>query len=242
MLLLDVGNSRCKWARIENGVWTQRGVADNAEWSALQRDFDLLSPPARIIISNVGGEIMAQRLRELCSKWDVPTEFVIAKNKQCGVSNAYESPARLGGDRWAALIAAWRRMGRACLVVNCGTATTVDALTDEGEFIGGLIMPGVTLMQQSLTRNAAQLPEEIGRVQNFPCNTADAIHSGVIRATLGAIEHQYALLKTADTAAPLVCVLSGGAAGEIETYLGMTVERVDNLVLEGLKIIGDAGV
>jgi type III pantothenate kinase len=240
VLLLDVGNSRCKWTRIENGVWTHHGVAGNADWPALQRSFESLLPPARIIVSNVGGEAMAQQLRSICSKWSVPVEFVAARSKQCGVSNTYDDPGQLGSDRWAALIAAWQRMGRACLVVNCGTATTVDALSDEGAFLGGLIVPGVTLMQHSLTHNAAQLQDEEGRMQNFPRNTADAIHSGVIRATLGAIEHQHALLKNT-SGNSVACVLSGGAAGIIATYLGMPVVHVDNLVLEGLKIIGDAG-
>ncbi len=235
MLLIDIGNSRCKWARIENGVQTRHGVTGNTEWLALQQSFAALPQPSRIIASNVGGEAMAQRLRALCAHWTVSVEFVEACREQCGVRNLYEQPERLGSDRWAALIAAWRRMRRACLVVNCGTATTVDALSATGEFMGGLILPGVTLMQQSLLHNAAQLKDAGGRLQDFPRNTADAIHSGVLRATLGAIQQQHALLG--DGAG---CVLSGGAAQQIQAYLGMPVERVDNLVLEGLHIIGEA--
>lgn len=234
MLLIDIGNSRCKWARIENGMQTRQGVAGNADWQALQQSFVELSAPSRIIVSNVGGEEMAQRLRELCARWAAPVEFVVARGEQCGVHNRYEQPERLGSDRWAALIAAWRRMRRACLVVNCGTATTVDALSASGEFLGGLILPGVTLMRHSLLHNTAQLNDASGRLQDFPCNTADAIRSGVLRATLGAIQHQYALLGDGGG-----CVLSGGAAEEIQAYLGMPVERVDNLVLEGLHIIGE---
>lgn len=240
MLLLDVGNSRCKWARIENGAWTKRGVVENTEWQALQGSFELLPPPARIIISNVGGELMAQRLRNIFAMWPVEAEFVMAKSEQCGVKNSYENPARLGSDRWAALIAAWYRLGCACLVVNCGTATTIDALSDAGEFLGGLIIPGITLMQQSLKHNTAKLQDEEGHLQNFPRNTADAIHSGIIQATLGAIEHQIVLLKSSGAKKLAACILSGGAAEKIEAHLGMRVERVDNLVLEGLKIIGDA--
>jgi len=84
VLLLDVGNSRCKWARIENGEWVHSGVVGNTEWLALQRNFDLLSPPSRIIISNVGGDAMAQRMRTICAKWDASIEFVIAQ-KSCAV-------------------------------------------------------------------------------------------------------------------------------------------------------------
>ena len=245
MLLLDVGNSRCKWACIESGTWVQQGVVENSDWKALQRYFGLLTPPARIIISNVGGEPLAQRLRDLCSGWPVQMEFVSAQAEQCGVKNTYENPARLGADRWASLIAAWQRVGHACLVVNCGTATTVDALSDSGEFLGGLIMPGITLMRQSLKHNTAQLPDDEGRVQNFPRNTADAIYSGVIQATLGAIERQSVLLQNLLLQNPgakrsASCILSGGAADKIEGQLGMHTERVDNLVLEGLKIIGEA--
>ena len=237
MLLLDVGNSRCKWARIGASGWTHRGVVDNAAWPLLQHDFAALPPPSRIIASNVGGEQMAQRLRTACALWPAPVEFVAARAAQCGVSNGYEDPACLGSDRWVALIAAWQRMQRACLVVNCGTATTVDALSDAGEFLGGLILPGITLMQQSLLHNTAQLHHAAGCVQDFPRNTADAIHSGAICATRGAIQHQYQLLGAGDTAG---CVLSGGAAGQIREHLGMPVLHVDNLVLEGLQLFGEA--
>lgn len=237
MLLLDVGNSRCKWARVENGAWSHHGAIDNAECAALQRDFAAISPPARIIVSNVAGAEMAQRLRSLCAAFPATPEFIAARSEQCGVSNAYGNPASLGSDRWTALIAAWRRMRRACLVVNCGTATTVDALSDTGEFLGGLILPGITLMQQSLLHSTAQLADAKGRLQDFPHNTADAIYSGVMRATQGAIQQQYALLRGNETAA---CILSGGAADQIEPLLGMPVLRADNLVLEGLQIIGEA--
>jgi type III pantothenate kinase len=240
MLLIDVGNSRSKWACIVNGAWAQQGVVDNSEWLSQQRIFELLPPPARIIISNVAGEKTARILREVCSKWSAQVEFVLAREEQCGVRNTYINPLQLGSDRWAALIAARSRVKRACLVVNCGTATTVDALSDEGEFLGGLILPGVTLMQQSLLHNTAQLKVEAGQMENFPRRTNDAIYSGVILATIGAIEHQRSTLKNLCSSDTIPCVLSGGASGNIEKHLGFDVERVDNLVLEGLKIIGEA--
>jgi type III pantothenate kinase len=241
VLLLDVGNSRSKWASIENGAWAQQGVADNSEWVFRRQILELLSPPSHIIISNVAGEKMAQLLRDVCSKWSAQVEFVLAREEQCGVRNTYLNPEQLGSDRWAALIAARHRIKSACLVVNCGTATTVDALSDDGEFLGGLILPGVTLMQQSLLHNTAHLKVEKGELESFPRRTNDAIHSGVIRATIGAIEHQRSVLKLLCLSDTIPCVLSGGAAGKIEKQLGIDVERVDNLVLEGLKIIGETG-
>lgn len=238
MLLLDVGNSRCKWALVQNGAWLQQGVVGNTEWTALQQAFATLPPPSRILASNVAGEALAQRLRSVCAGWKTPLEFVTSRAEQCGVRNGYQQPERLGSDRWAALIAAWNQVRGACLVVNCGTATTVDALSAQGDFLGGLILPGVGLMQHSLATNTAQLMAEQGTLQDFPRNTADAIHSGMLRATLGAVRHQFGLLQARDGA--VQCLLGGGAAGIVQPHLDLPSERVDNLVLKGLQIIGES--
>lgn len=238
MLLLDVGNSRCKWALVQDGSWMHQGATDNGEWAALQSAFAALPPPARILVSNVAGEAVAQRLRAVCAGWASPLEFVTARAEQCGVRNGYQQPERLGSDRWAALIAAWNRVRGACLVVNCGTATTVDALSAQGEFLGGLILPGTGLMQRSLAANTAQLVAEQGTLQDFPRNTADAIHSGMLRATQGAIRYQFDLLRTRYGA--VRCLLGGGAADVVQPHLDLPLERMDNLVLKGLQIIGES--
>ncbi|HLP98418.1 MAG TPA: type III pantothenate kinase [Sideroxyarcus sp.] len=240
MLLLDVGNSRCKWAMVRDGMWVQQGAVGNTEWLALHQALTALPPPSRILISNVAGEAMAQRLRAVCDEWDCQPEFIAACAQQCGVRNGYEHPERLGSDRWAALIAAWQHVHDACLVVNCGTATTVDALSAQGEFLGGLIMPGVGLMRHSLATNTAQLSEAQGTLREFPRNTADAIHSGMLRATLGAISHQFRLLQ--ERHGQVHCLIGGGAADVVQPHLGLPFKRVDNMVLLGLQVIGETKV
>lgn len=237
MLLLDVGNSRCKWVVVQDGAWVRQGALDSADWTAMQQEFAALPSPSRVLVSNVAGDVTAQRLREVCAAWGCALEFVAARAEQCGVRNGYQQPERLGSDRWAALIAAWSRVRGACLVVSCGTATTVDALSAQGVFLGGLILPGVSLMQRSLATSTALLFEEQGTLQDFPRNTADAIHSGVLQATLGAIRHQFGLLQARHGEAR--CLLGGGAAGVIQAHLELSLERVDNLVLQGLQIIGE---
>ncbi len=234
MLLLDAGNSRIKWALSEEGVWVRQGVAGIAEWAVLQQAFATLQQPQKIFVSNVAGEQAAQHIRAACAAWHCPIEFISAMAEQCGVHNAYEQPAQLGSDRWAALIAAWSQMRAACLVVNCGTATTVDALSGEGEFLGGLILPGMNMMRRSLTEGAAHLATTEGIWREFPRNTADGIFSGAIQATVGAIRQQLELLEM--PGAP--CLLSGGAADSLQPHLKLNLVRVDNLVLRGLQIIG----
>lgn len=240
MLLLDAGNSRCKWGLVQDGQWVRQGAVAYAA-DELERTLAALPPLSRILVSNVAGDAMERRLRAACADRASSFELVRAGAVCCGVSNGYAQPDQLGSDRWAALIGAWRRVRGACLVVNCGTATTVDALSAQGEFLGGLILPGIGLMQRSLAVGTAQLAEARGEVQNFPRNTADAIHSGAICATVGAVKHQFDLLRARARAGEMRCLLGGGAAEAIETQLDLPLERVDNLVLEGLQVIGEAG-
>lgn len=238
MLLLDVGNSRIKWAQVEAGHVAQQGAAGSAEWPALQMAFATLSPPHKILVSNVAGEKAAQQVRASCSVWQCPLEFISARSEQCGVRNAYDRPAQLGSDRWAALIAAWHLERAACLVINCGTATTIDALSGAGEFLGGLILPGLDMMRHSLAAGTAQLGIKTGDWREFPRNTADAIFSGAIQATVGAIHRQFDLLDASGAR----CLLSGGAAGSVQDHLGLPLLRVDNLVLQGLQVIAQASL
>jgi type III pantothenate kinase len=230
VLLLDVGNSRCKWAFVRNGEWLHQGESGNSEWATMQHAFALLPTPTRVLASNVAGEAMAACLRTLCAGWKRVPEFVTANAGQCGVQNGYEQPERLGSDRWAALIAAWNHVRGSCLVVNCGTATTIDALSSQGKFLGGLILPGVSLMQHCLATNTAQLAAEPGALQDFPRNTADAI--------LGAVRHQYGLLQAYGD--EVHCLFGGGAAGAVRPFLDLPSEHVHNLVLRGLQIIGES--
>lgn len=234
MLLLDVGNSRVKWARVEDGAWTHRGAVEVPGWDALGRALASVAPPHRIIASNVAGRTARDAVRTACGAWPVEVEFVAARAHQCGVRNSYDEPEKLGSDRWAALIAAWHMEHAATLVVNSGTATTVDALSAQGEFLGGLILPGLDMMRRSLAAGTAQLEVAAGAVREFPRNTADAMASGAILATAGAICRQHARLRD-----PFArCLLSGGAADIVEAHLDMPLLRVDDLVLRGLYIIG----
>ena len=185
----------------------------------------------QIWVSNVAGEEVARHIRNI-SSGGLP-RFVVAQEMQCGVRNGYASAAQLGSDRWVALIAAWHRVRSECLVVNCGTATTIDALSGHGEFLGGLILPGIELMQRSLCDATAQLQLHEGKYAPFPLNTADALLSGAIQASCGAIERQHALLG--DSTAPVL--LGGGAAALLQPRLNLPIQMMDNPVLQGLLLI-----
>jgi len=230
-LLIDAGNTRIKWALADGSSWLRNGALPVEQASELTPQFAGLGDIRQVWVSNVAGENVAQCIRGIRAGQH---HFIVAREAQCGIRNGYSVPSQLGSDRWAALIAAWHLVRGACLVVNSGTATTVDALSATGEFIGGLILPGVELMQRSLRGTTAQLQAaQAGEYAPFPLNTADALYSGALQASCGAIERQYALLG--ESGAPVV--LSGGAAAELQNHLNAPLRIVDNLVLQGLLLI-----
>jgi type III pantothenate kinase len=155
------------------------------------------------------------------------------------VRNHYVPPQQLGSDRWAALVAARQRHGGACLVVNAGTAMTVDALSPCGAFLGGLIVPGIRLMAESLLRATAEIRIGHGTVQEFPVSTGDAVESGAVLASAACIERTYGKLSERFAEGPL-CLLTGGAADLLLPHIRIPLLKADHLVLEGLIAI--AGV
>ncbi|MEO5765274.1 MAG: type III pantothenate kinase [Casimicrobiaceae bacterium] len=168
----------------------------------------------------------------------MPMEWLSASAQAAGVVNRYERPAQLGADRWASLVAARKRAVAGepfpppCVVVNAGTAVTIDALDAEGVFRGGLILPGIALMLRALADNTAALKMPPGEFEAFATNTPNALHTGAIQAICGAIELTREGLRRDDVYAR--CYLAGGAAHLVAPHLSEPVEVVDNLVLEGV--------
>ena len=232
-LLVDAGNTRIKWALVDGNKWLLDSALPVEQAHELAHRLAGLRDIRQTWASNVAGEKVAQHIRDACAGLP-PPHFVVARQAQCGVRNAYSNPAQLGSDRWAALIAAWHLVRGPCLVASSGTATTIDALSPTGEFIGGLILPGMELMRRSLHGATAQLRAAAqGEYAPFPSNTADALYSGALQATCGAIERQHALLGKND--APVL--LSGGAAAALQDRLNVPLRIVDNLTLQGLLLI-----
>ena len=195
ILVIDVGNSRMKWGLRGPRDWLRLGVTPNGEIGALSlRAWQDLPRPARVLGVNVAGEAARVRVEAQLARWRLTPEWLTASAAACGVTNRYARPTQLGADRWASLVAAWRRSTAtdlfppACVVVNAGTAVTIDALDANGVFHGGLILPGMRLMLEALAEKTAGLKIPPGTFQPFPDNTADALYSGAVQAICGAIE------------------------------------------------------
>jgi len=234
-LAIDCGNTRLKWGVHDGTRWLAQGLLDYADLAGLA---DLLraQPRAqRAIVCNVAGVQIGEAVRAALAALDLPVLEAKSQSLQHGVRNLYDVPEQLGADRWSALVGARALHAGACLVVCAGTATTVDVLDAEGNFQGGLILPGVALMCQALAANTARLPLADGRFAGLPRNTMDAIVSGCLHAQAGAVERMFEQVAAHPGA---TCLVSGGAAGQFFELLRVPRQRVDNLVLEGLVRMG----
>ena len=241
ILAIDAGNSRVKWGWLETdatGGWRWASIASVSliEFAAASDHVNPFSvthaDPERIVISNVAGEGAHQLLVNWTSVFDAEPLWVKAGAECCGVKNRYENPELLGADRWAALIAARALHHGASLVVNSGTATTVDMLTADGTFLGGAILPGVELMRFVLHEHTGRLPMAEGSYRETPRNTLDAIETGCRHAQAGAVERMYRVFR--EVAPAPLCIVAGGAGRALVDQLSMPRRYVENLVLDGL--------
>jgi type III pantothenate kinase len=234
ILCLDCGNSRLKWGLHDGADWLEQGALGHDGIAALAGLAQRWPQPEQVLLANVAGPAVGASIRHSLGPWAAHLQEIRSTARCAGVSNHYRYPEKLGVDRWCALIGARGRTQTACLVVMAGTATTIDTLDAEGNFLGGLILPGSDLMQRALARDTAGLPLAAGQWSATPRCTEDAIASGAIEAQLGAIERAFRRMASPDA----VCLLSGGNADVLLPRLAMPCIQAQNLPLEGLLRIG----
>lgn len=236
IICLDSGNSRVKWGAHDGQAWLAQGAVGHDDIAALGELVRRWPAPQRVMLSNVAGREAAERIRVAIGSWQMCLVEARPQAEALGVRNGYENPGQLGVDRWCALIGARSLHSGPALVVMAGTATTVDTLTADGLFAGGLILPGCDMMRHALGRGTADLPIARGKVAPWPRCTDDAIVSGVVDAQVGAIERAWSRLEGDGR----LCLISGGSAGELVPQLGMPLRVIENLPMQGLLQLAQA--
>lgn len=244
MLLVDIGNSRVKWATCEHGLLSAQHAAAHAQWNVDDWEralFDDAAAVERVAAVSVAGAASRRALIEAAARRGIAdVVFHATSAAACGVRNAYRDPALLGVDRWAAVIGAHHLYApRACCVVDVGTATTIDAVAGDGRHLGGFIVPGPGLMVQSLLAGTSDLASHtaastVNTQILFADNTRDAIERGC-RMTLGAAIDRCVVELARTLGGTPVLVATGGAAGEVAPYVLSTLEFVPDLVLQGVS-------
>jgi type III pantothenate kinase len=239
-LTIDVGNTRTKWAIFNpTGKMLEQGFVVNTELSQAQ------APVAwkacdRAVVASVAHPQVEASVSDLLKTFAISAEWLKSPTQSCGLKNGYQTPGKLGIDRWAAMLAGWKNHAQqnTCLVVNAGTALTIDAI-HQNTFIGGNIAPGLAMMRTAFTETAL-VSSQNGVYQDFPVNTADASYSGALNAMAGAVLIQFDQLEKLAKQKP-VLVLAGGDADVLASVLqalGLKPQTTDGLVLEGLFLMG----
>ncbi|MDD2810141.1 type III pantothenate kinase [Rhodoferax sp.] len=242
-LAIDIGNTRLKWALHSAPQRNAPLLAQGAEFlenvdRLADGDWAGLVPPTHMLGCAVAGDAIKRRVEEQMELWDVPAHWVVASSAEAGLTNGYDYPARLGADRWVAMIGAWHRslaLGdpRPMVVVMVGTAVTVDAIDLQGKFLGGLILPGHGIMLRALESGTAGLHVPTGNVCEFPTNTSDALTSGGTYAIAGAVARMVQHLRAHCGVEPR-CIMTGGAGWKMAPSMSVPFELVDNLLFDGL--------
>jgi type III pantothenate kinase len=242
-LALDVGNTRLKWAQYEAPVAGSRVLAHGAVFlenidKLADEEWQSLPAPSRILGCIVAGDAIKRRVEEQMELWDVTPRWVVSGAQESGVSNGYDHPARLGADRWVAMIGARHRLlargsSKPCVVVMVGTAVTVEAIDASGKFLGGIILPGHGIMLRALESGTAGLHVPTGEVRDFPTNTSDALTSGGTFAIAGAVQRMVDNVTRHCGAAP-ECIMTGGAGWKMAPSMSVEVELVESLIFDGL--------
>jgi type III pantothenate kinase len=246
-VLVDVGNTRIKWATLVDGQLVRGGSAvhrDSPE-AAVAAFAAGLPAKVRIIAANVAGEPMAERLRALvAARPESSLELVKTAAEQFGVRCAYADPRRLGVDRWVAVLAAYSAARGAACAISAGTAVTFDAVDVTGAHLGGLIFPSTRLTAAALDRNTHNIGSTAAAtavargLELLGRNTDASVGHAAWLALSAALDRAVATVERALGAKPVV-YLTGGDADALRGWLETRVELRADLVLEGLKLFAE---
>jgi len=241
VLDIDMGNTRLKWRLSDIGEIVARGAHSwegNKPLPSSLWDSLTLSPGRVRVASVAGAERIAQLSSLVLSLWSVSLELAESRLSHGDLRNAYEQPSVLGVDRWLAVLAAYQRDGGPCLIVDCGSAVTVDLLAERGRHIGGYILPGMSLMRRALFSDTDAVKVPVG---DLPAGlapgrcTEDAVFSGLALMVLGLVEQAGRKLNA--TGACRI-YLTGGDAERLRSYFENLGELFyePELVLDGLAL------
>jgi len=254
VLLIDIGNTRIKWALWHRGHLSPMQAASHAGWSLKDYERHLFgrpgrrsSVPAEVIVASVAGprvnRLVAAAARHASG---ARARFIATSRRVAGVTTRYRETWRLGVDRFAGVIGARGLLGAtgAC-VINAGTAVTIDLLDPQGVHRGGAILPGPRLMVSSLLDGTVGIGRRArenstkrrgGRGSQgalFARSTRDAIEGGARYAVASAVDRAVVEARRVLGRTPKV-LLTGGGADELEPLIRARHVRVPDLVLRGI--------
>jgi type III pantothenate kinase len=231
ILLLDLGNTRLKWATLAAGVLEPGPPLPLAALAEF-------APPPGVRtawLASVADATSTAALERRLDAAGVPLQRFGPPQDSPRLALAYRRPAELGVDRWLAMLAA---ADAATLVVSCGSALTIELVDGHRHHRGGLIAPSPERMRAALLAQLPQLQRTGGEVHDFAAGTADAVASGAVLAAVALIERQARRAAALLDARPRL-LLTGGGRGALRPHLAPGFEEREWLVFEGMRALLD---
>jgi type III pantothenate kinase len=248
LLAIDVGNTNTVFGLYRNEellktwrVATRRDQTKD-EYAMLLRGFfsmagfEMKDVHAIAIASVVPPTLHA--LARMSDSYFNQTPLIVGPGIKTGISIAYDNPREVGADRIVNAIAAFEKYRGGVVVVDFGTATTFDCISSKGEYLGGVIAPGIMISVEALFDRASKLPRvEVIRPKNvIGKNTVSSIQSGILFGYVGLVDGLVERIRREYSQPPKV-IATGGFARLIASE-STTIEQVDeNLTLDGLRIL-----
>ncbi len=251
-LLIDCGNTYLKWCVFDGENLTEQQSLSHEDVSVLEIYKDLLDSQAStcdsIIMVSVLGEVFSAGAQRMTEDAGLSLLVVHSQEKLANVRNAYSEPEKLGSDRLVAMIGAYELVDdlQACIVIDSGTATTIDAVDETGQHLGGVIFPGLELSLESLSDNTELLPSLDATEHQFEANglatdTTQAIASGCLLGLASAIDGicnkmQRQLEATSfQPSVEVKRILCGGGSKALLPHLENDYDHHEDLIMLGLK-------
>lgn len=240
LLAIDIGNTRLKWGLFSGEVLHDTGTQEfpvstnSGNWAGL----GMLPPPDRVAIASVGGESRFSTLQSwLTEKWGCPVLRLRSTAQAAGVFNAYRDPKRLGVDRWAALVAARSLSSKPVIVIDVGSACTIDVMDGTGRHKGGWIAPGLRLMESALLKGTQEITLEGSEDRAaWGTDTRQGVRAGIEAALLGLIERSARRLEEEENE-PVECVMTGGDGHHLKSLIELPCVYDPALVLKGVALL-----
>jgi len=238
ILELDIGNSRIKWRMFDEQSGEPGEVAFAANHDELFKMLHGKVAPLMVRMCSVrGGDISDAIEVWVDGEWSLPVHIARVRSSCGGVHNQYKDQTRLGVDRWLAMLAAYQLAGGTCVIIDSGTALTVDVVDEQGLHLGGYILPGLQLMRLSLEQNTRirLAPQTDANSLELGNSTESAVRNGTLAAQVSLIN---SVIKDVEAKSDKVRIfIAGGDAETLVAHSKATkFESAPTLVLDGLAI------
>ena len=238
VLEIDIGNSRVKWRRFANDCKEVKSRGINLDINGFLAEQANLEKPSAVRLSNVSDSKISSKIADWTGiKWNIQPTVAVVCAECSGVKIQYKDVSRLGVDRWLAMLAAYNQSNGPCLIIDSGTAFTLDVINEEGLHLGGYILPGLRLMRESLVsktgiRLADQVPEPRLELGN---STQEAVFNGGVASLVALAEREIEEQRKKGFKPDVF--ITGGDASVLDDLLAYTKSKIaEDLVLDGLSL------